>query len=211
MGKFANHLRDAKSNITRTQIMLFFANIAYLLIFAILFAGRKNYEFLIYIVTVAVFMLFIARLHLRYNFTTGMLLGLSGWGLMHMLGGFIIIDSRVLYAYQLVPVVLRYDQFVHAFGFGFSTLLGYYILRPSLCEKPRWVAVSILVVLIGMGIGAVNEIVEFIAVKTVPETNVGGYDNTMFDLVFNTIGAVLAVSYVNLKRKIIAGKGLVLG
>ncbi len=204
MGRFTNYLQSGKANVTRTQIMLLFGNIAYLLIFGILFAGRKNYEFLIYVVTVALFMLFVARLHLRYNFSTGLLMGLSGWGLMHMLGGFIIIDGRVLYAYQLIPVVLRYDQFVHAFGFGFSTLLGYYILRPSLCEKPKWVAVSILLVLIGMGIGAVNEIVEFVAVKTVPETNVGGYDNTMLDLIFNTVGAVLAVSYVNLKRKILA-------
>ena len=203
MGMFTNYLRSGKATITRTQILLFVANITHLIIFAILFTGRKNYEFLIYVVTVAVFMLFIARLHLKYNFTTGLLLGLSGWGLMHMLGGFIIINSRVLYAYQIIPVVLRYDQFVHTFGFGFSTLLGYYILKPSLSEKPKWLAVSILLILIGMGIGAVNEIVEFIAVKTVPQTNVGGYDNTMLDLIFNTIGAIIAVTYINLKRKIL--------
>jgi len=46
----------------------------------------------------------------------------------------------------------------------------------------------VLVVLMGSGIGAVNEIIEFIAVKSVPETNVGGYDNTLWDLIFNLFG-----------------------
>ena len=44
-----------------------------------------------------------------------------------------------------------------------------------------------------MGLGAVNEIIEFSAVLAVPETNVGGYYNTALDLVFNGSGAILAM------------------
>ncbi len=44
-----------------------------------------------------------------------------------------------------------------------------------------------------MGLGAVNEMVEFTAVLIVPDTNVGGYSNTALDLVFNAIGAVSAM------------------
>jgi hypothetical protein len=52
-----------------------------------------------------------------------------------------------------------------------------------------------------MGLGAVNEIVEFIMVLALPQTGVGGYENTMWDIVFNTIGAIIAVSYLNLKTR----------
>ena len=37
-----------------------------------------------------------------------------------------------------------------------------------------------------------NEMIEFIATLTIPETNVGGYNNTGWDLVFNLIGCALA-------------------
>ena len=40
---------------------------------------------------------------------------------------------------------------------------------------------------------ALNEIVEFVATLLVPDTNVGGYRNTGWDLVANLVGATLAV------------------
>lgn len=57
---------------------------------------------------------------------------------------------------------------------------------------------SILVfpVLGAMGLGAVNEIIEFIAVVVFPNTNVGGYINTALDLVFNALGAIVAMVLV---------------
>jgi hypothetical protein len=45
----------------------------------------------------------------------------------------------------------------------------------------------------GMGLGALNEVVEFVAVLTMPKTNVGGYVNTGWDLVANAVGALVAV------------------
>ena len=44
----------------------------------------------------------------------------------------------------------------------------------------------------GMGLGALNEIIEFIAVLIIPETNVGGYVNTGWDLVANLTGCLFA-------------------
>jgi hypothetical protein len=43
-----------------------------------------------------------------------------------------------------------------------------------------------------MGVGALNEVVEFLATRLLPETNVGGFENTGWDLVFNTHGASAA-------------------
>ena len=51
----------------------------------------------------------------------------------------------------------------------------------------------------GMGFGAFNEIVEFVATLTVPNTNVGGYINTGWDLVANMVGAVGACVWIKLR------------
>ena len=53
-----------------------------------------------------------------------------------------------------------------------------------------------------MGLGAVNEIIEFIAVLSFPDTNVGGYLNTSLDLVFNALGAMVAMLVVYSTHKI---------
>jgi hypothetical protein len=37
-----------------------------------------------------------------------------------------------------------------------------------------------------------NEVIEFIAVLTFPNTNVGGYENTGWDLVANLVGTIIA-------------------
>jgi len=55
-----------------------------------------------------------------------------------------------------------------------------------------------LCALAALGCGALNEVVEFIATLTIPETNVGGYINTGWDLVANTIGAVIAAVMIRL-------------
>ena len=179
------------------MILLF--NIIYLIIFTFLFLGRKNYEFLLYIGVVAFFIILISLLHLKFNFNYFVLVGLSIWGLLHMFGGYFIVGEHVLYGYQIFPF-LRFDQFVHAFGFGFATLFSYYILKPNLNKDYSKTGISILLVFIGMGLGALNEIVEFIAVFLMPQTGVGGYENTMWDIVFNTFGAILAVIWINLKK-----------
>ena len=59
-----------------------------------------------------------------------------------------------------------------------------------------WKAPAVILVLAGAGVGVVNEIIEFVAAWMIPETGVGGYTNTMLDLVFNMIGATIAMGWV---------------
>jgi uncharacterized membrane protein YjdF len=70
----------------------------------------------------------------------------------------------------------------------------FYVLKPLL--KPKldgyW-ALSIVVIMAGLGIWALNEIVEFIATLIVAETGVGGYINTSLDLVSDLVGAIIAM------------------
>ena len=140
------------------------------------------------------------------DYPNGVLWGLTAWGLLHMSGGGLYVGKIKLYEIILIPVsekyhIFRYDQFVHIVGFGVATLVMYHLLKPLL--RPgldRWTALSIVVVMAGLGVGALNEIVEFAATVVVPETGVGGYTNTSLDLVSDLVGAVFAMIIIRTKR-----------
>jgi hypothetical protein len=136
--------------------------------------------------------------HARIGFSGLTLWGLALWGLAHMLGGLVMAGDEVLYGMQLVPGLLRFDQAVHAFGFGFGTLAAWEALRPHLDpERERTPGPAVIVALAGMGAGALNEVVEFLATRVLSETNVGGFENTGWDLVFNTVGASAAAVLIH--------------
>jgi len=196
-----------KIYLKKSQVPILIINIIYIIIFSILYLRRENYEFIIYVAVLVFLLLLILFTNKKVNFSNGVLWGLTAWGIMHMSGGYFIFGDGVLYKLQLIDIwgtadfkILKFDQLVHAIGFGLSTLIAYYVIKPYLNERVNWKVLSVLLVLMGMGVGAVNEIVEFFAVLVVPETGVGGYFNTMWDTVFNTIGAIVVVIYINIKR-----------
>ena len=125
---------------------------------------------------------------------------LSFWGLAHMAGGLVIVPeswpidsgSRVLYSLWLVPDYLKYDQLVHAYGFGVATWVCWQGMHGAFRKRGRQIGptagLMILAATAGMGLGALNELIEFLATLLIPETNVGGYINTGWDLVANFVG-----------------------
>jgi len=193
---------EGRSRILRKQDRpVLIVNVIYIAIFTAIALQRANYEFVLYAgVVILVAALILGKQH-RVQFDQTILWGLTAWGLMHMAGGNIRVGDGILYEVQLIPKVLRYDQWVHFFGFGTATLVCYHLLRPYLRVEGRFTwALSTLVVFMGMGVGALNEIIEFIAVLVMPETGVGGYENTLWDLVFNTLGASAAVVYLAVRE-----------
>jgi len=199
-----NHLKQLK----RGHIILGVLNAIYIIAFAWYYIGIKNYEFLWYVaVLVFFFLLIFLTLH-RSKFDYTILIGLSIWGFLHMAGGGIIVNGNVLYAYHIIDIfergdiyILKFDQFVHAFGFFVATLVGYSLLKPYLNKDTNYKVVYFLLICVGMGLGALNEIVEFIAVVVFPSTGVGGYYNTGLDLVANMLGSIIAVIFIHFKRR----------
>jgi hypothetical protein len=167
---------------------------------------RKNYEFLFYVCEVAFFLLLIVASNRKVNYPNYILWGLTLWVAMHLSGGGFYFDGTKLYEMMLIPIsdsykILKYDQVVHAFGFAVATLVMYQLIRGQLKEGVRgWGSISIVVVMAGLGAGALNEIVEFFTTIIVPDTGVGGYVNNSLDLVFNLIGAVCAMVFIRLKE-----------
>lgn len=130
----------------------------------------------------------------RRRFSNLALWGLALWGALHMAGGMIPISGdRVLYNLWLLPFV-RFDHLVHAIGFGFAGIAFWESVRPRL---DRTVASGAGIAMMGgLGFGALNEMVEFLITRVVPDTNIGEFENTGWDLVANTLGAGLAALWV---------------
>jgi uncharacterized membrane protein YjdF len=149
--------------------------------------------------------------HTRVDLTSGALWALSIWGLAHMMGGLVRLpqgwpydgEHRVLYSLWLIPGTLKYDQIVHAYGFGVTTWVCWQALASILASfgaknvRPTF-GMLVLAVAAGMGFGALNEVIEFGATLMVPDTNVGGYVNTGWDLVANMLGAVVVATLIYL-------------
>ena len=167
--------------------------VLYLVAAAVATVAVRNTEFIFYLVVMLVLVAAVMLVHARVRLSVGVLWGLSLWGAAHMAGGLVPIDDvGVLYNLWLIPERLKYDQLTHAFGFGVTTWVAWEGIRGSLADPRPRLGPLVICAAAGMGFGALNEVVEFIAVLLLPETNVGGYENTGWDLVSNLVGVTLA-------------------
>jgi putative membrane protein len=195
------------SILKKGQFPILLVNMIALAGFSILFIARQNYEFLLYVGVIIFFLILILLTNRKVIMPNAVLWGLTAWSLMHMAGGGLYIGGKKIYEIILIPLVgdpyyiFKYDQFVHIVGFGTATLVMYFLLKPLLRDNlKQWTALSIVVVMAGLGVGALNEIVEFLATVLVPDTGVGGYVNSSLDLVADLIGALGALVFIRLRR-----------
>lgn len=186
--------------IKRSEWILIIFNLLYVLPFTLYYLSIKNFEFLGYIALFLVIFAFIAGTLRKTKFDNFVLWGLSIWGLLHMAGGGVIVKGNVLYALQLIPIwvtenfyILKYDQFVHFYLYVFVAIAILYLLKERFKNSKNKTFLYLISGFAALGIGAGNEIVEFMMVLFLENTGVGGYYNTAWDLVFNTGGAILGV------------------
>ena len=156
-----------------------------------------------YIVIVAGLALVIAAADAKVHFSLLVLVGLAIWGFGHLAGGLVPLDGpgdRILYN----AVFLRwghFDNVVHAIGFGTAGIAVWEATRSWLPAQPGHpLGIALVVCLLGQGVGAFNEVIEFAASHLLAATNVGGYENTGRDLVANLLGTAVAGWWVSRRR-----------
>jgi putative membrane protein len=193
-----------KISDTQFERFIVYFTFLYTLIFSVNALARGNVEFIYYTALMVLSISIILFVHRKMHFYPIVLLSLSLLGLLHLLGGNITIGATRLYDLYFFPGAFRYDNLVHMFGSGIMVMLAHALITPILdneFEKRRGYFV-LLLVLIGMGLGAINELVEFLAVLVFDVSQqVGDYTNTLLDLVFNTIGSSFMAIFLVFSRR----------
>ena len=185
---------------------------AYLAVAAVAAVLSANFEFVYYLAVMVVLSTVVLLVHLRLRLPAAVLAALAIWGALHMAGGLVPVpeswpidgEVRVLYSWRLAGVNgplawLKFDQLVHAYGFGVTAWLLWASLVASRRRRGEVTrpdaGLMVLIAAAACGFGALNEIVEFVA-TLLTETNVGGYTNTALDLIANLVGATVAVALI---------------
>lgn len=189
-------------------------------------AAHGAQEFLFYLSLAPAGLATMVWLQLRLRFHPGLLWCLSFLAILHMMGGLIPApagwtteDPHRLYDVWLVPNLLKYDNIIHTFGNGLATWACWHLIQRAVTGTPEQgfrnklrptVPLLCVCVLAGMGVGSLHEIMEFITTHFVENHGVGGYQNTLMDLVADTFGSLVAAgllwSYG--KRTCADGRGL---
>ena len=181
---------------TKGRVLVLVFTLLYIAAAGVYFFTTGVQEFTLYLAVLLALIGLVAWTLPRTKLPTWALWLMSILGLLHALGGGVQINGDVLYNYVIVPlvdngagiIIWRFDQLVHPYGTAVAALISYCFIARS-AKLPRiWMVV--LAAFVAMGVGALNEVIEFLTTLTVPNTNVGGYTNTALDLCFNTLGAL---------------------
>ena len=194
--------------IKKGEWLLIIFNLFYIIAFTIYYIAIRNFEFLWYIFIMVFFFVIIFAFQRKVEFSYIILWLLTIWGLMHMIGGGVVVGGEVMYKFQMIPIwvtedffILKYDQFVHAYLYFVMVFVIWHLLKGNLNNKTNNWIIYPAITLISIGIGALNEIAEFTAVLIFGSTGVGDYYNNAWDIVFNSLGAVLGVIVLKFVKK----------
>lgn len=188
--------------IKKNEWALLIFNLLYIIGFALYYFFLQNYEFALYTGVLVILLVLVASFQRRINFPLPVLWMVSIWGLLHMLGGGLKLPSGVV-LYRWIPieiynahdalgefVILKFDQILHFYIYFVMSFVLAHLLRFITRTDIKPLYFYFFVAIGSMGLSVVNELIEFAAVVVSPNTGVGGYVNTLLDLLFNTLGAI---------------------
>ena len=135
----------------------------------------------------------------RVRFSPPVLGVLCGAIVLHLSGGLLPGPGEaILYDQWLVPGVLKYDQLVHFANCAALALACFVVVRRWLRPGVGVAGPAFAAAAMACGLGAVNEVFEYLASLLFHDLDVGGYDNTGWDLVFNLAGALTMATWLAL-------------
>ena len=162
----------------------------------------QNYEFLIYAITIIVLIVILYKTDQYFKYKPLGLWLFNIWLIMHILGGLASYQGVRVYDLILLNIVgepyhiLKYDQFVHFYCYVVISILMWSVVQKVVKQNANSAVVCIFTILAASSLGAINEVIEFIAFILLGTEGVGGYINTAIDLVANLLGAILGTLYM---------------
>lgn len=188
---------------SRLPYFVSFLLAGFLILLTIVF---QNNEFLLYAVTVAILAVILYRTGQYFEYNQAGLWLFNVWLILHICGGLAFYQGVRFYDLILIKLigepynVLKYDQFVHFYCYLVMSILMWSVVRKIAKPDANNHVVCVLTILAASSIGALNEIIEFIAVVALDTDGVGGYTNTALDLVANLLGAIAGTLYMSARQ-----------
>ena len=166
----------------------------------------QNYEFLLYAITVIILIVILYQTDQYFKFNKLGLWLFNIWLVLHILGGLASYKGIRFYDLILLDLVgdpyyiLKYDQFVHFYCYIVIAMLMWSVIHSIVKQNISNKVACIVTILAASSLGALNEIIEFLAFVMLGTEGVGGYINTAIDLVANLLGAIVGTLYMNSKK-----------
>jgi hypothetical protein len=127
------------------------------------------------------------------HFSRAMTAALTSLAILHLIGGLMtpVGTAPTFYETWLIDGVLKFDQLVHAYGTAVLTVACAHLAAGLLAPVRRGIGLAFVGALMACGLGALNELVEFVFGLNNTHLHAGGLENTGWDLAFNLVGAVI--------------------
>lgn len=194
---------DSKLNKRKLQDILVTLLALIVLIITSIHLKAGNTEFIYYgILTFTISIPFIFFFSRKIGISTPLLIGMSLLVIVNLCAGGIV-KIRGVRLYDWIPIKLfyisseftaiKFDQIVHAYG-GFICSIVIFRLMKYFNEEIKFNSSFFIFIaaLAGFGAASFYEVVEFVA--TFFKINgVGGYHNTLLDMISNFIGALISI------------------
>ena len=152
-----------------------------------------------YLFTVGTLAALLVRLRLT-SMPPAITIALACLGIAHLAGGLVTVGDDVLYNAHVGWQAFQYDHLVHSAGIFLGTVVVWTQFLSYTSGEARGGRVLVVCVLAGLGLGAINETIEFLMTVAHSGAHVGGYANTGWDLVSNVAGGVVAGVYLARQR-----------
>jgi uncharacterized membrane protein YjdF len=183
--------------VTRSRLATF--TWGYVLAFAAYGAAQGSRRFVAYFIVVGLLAAVVRRVNRRYPFSPAALWALSICGALHMAGGLLPspdAGAPIFYETWIIEPVLKYDQLVHYATSAVVVAVCWQLLGHMFGADVSPLARALIAALMALGFGAGNEAFEFLSAQRFTDAFVGDFQNTGWDLVFNTCGALTAAVWL---------------
>lgn len=181
-------------------IYLTLLTILFFLVAAIL---EGNLEYIIYGLIDIIVLILLLYNYKEFHFTYPVIIGLIFLLIINALGCTLYIGGTRLYDFWLIPNIFKFDNFAHFYGGFIVTFAVFNWLYPNFEKgfRNKTILFFIVLILVALGLGAANELLELLVVVLFNNNGVGDYINNALDFLFNALGAVTAVLWINIRNK----------
>lgn len=157
---------------------------------------RSERRIVAYLVVWTVCAAGVTAVHRRWPLSRALIWALVASGWLHLAGGLLPspdAGAPIFYETWLVDGLVKVDQLFHAAICAAVTVAAFQVIRRLVDPRQATAGVcAAIAAIVCWGLGAANELFEFLSALRFEDSYAGGLDNAGWDLAYNTAGSTAA-------------------